>query len=149
MLKCGTGALSGPGRVLTEQHPCRRTAAAAIEGRRELLLLAVDGAAGSLAVSQELALPGVAGSTAVAFDANGRLWVAGGVAAEGVRCGALKLRVAVRDSRGVRCPWCCLPAHPQGPGPLPAMLGRASSGRHLRVYAVGVVKICQWTRSFS
>lgn len=127
MLDCGAGALGGLGRVLTEQHPRRCTAAAAIERRRELLLLTVDSAAGSLAVTQELALPGVAGATAVAFDCDGRLWVAAGVAAEGVRCGALKLRVAVRDSHGVRCPRCCLPAHPRGPGQLPAMLGRASS----------------------
>ena len=84
-----------------------------MEGRRELLLLAVDGAAGSLAVSQELALPGVAGPTAVAFDRDGRLWVAAGVAAEGVRCGALKLRVAARDSHGVRRPCSCLPANLQ------------------------------------
>lgn len=110
------GALEGPERGLTEWHARRCTAAAVVEGRPELLLLAVDGAAGSLAVSQELALPGLTGPTSLAFDCDGRLWVAAGVAAEGVRCGALKLRVAARDSHGVRChPGHCLLAFWRAP----------------------------------
>lgn len=80
----------------------RRCAAAAVEGRAELLLLAVDTDAGTLELAQELALPGLAAPTAAAFAGGGRLWVAGGVAAEGAAAGALTVRVAVRGGDGVR-----------------------------------------------
>ncbi len=76
----------------------RRCAAAAVEGRAELLLLAVDTDAGTLELAQELALPGLAAPTAAAFDGGGRLWVA----AEGAAAGALTVRVAVRGGDGVR-----------------------------------------------
>jgi len=45
----------------------RRCAAAAVEGRAELLLLAVDTDAGTLELAQELALPGLAAPTAAAL----------------------------------------------------------------------------------
>ena len=43
--------------------------------------------AGTLALAQELALPGLARPTAAAFGRDGRLWVVGGVAAEGAGTG--------------------------------------------------------------
>lgn len=85
----------------------RLFAAAAVEGRAELLLLAVDGGAGTLTLAQELALPGLARPTAAAFGRDGRLWVVGGVAAEGAGTGALRLRMAAPDGRGVRCVGSC------------------------------------------
>ncbi len=85
----------------------RLVAAAAVEGRAELLLLAVDAEAGTLALAQELALPGLARPTAAAFGRDGRLWVVGGVAAEGAGTGALHLRVAAPDGHGVRCVRSC------------------------------------------
>ncbi|KAK9822393.1 hypothetical protein WJX81_008598 [Elliptochloris bilobata] len=80
--------------------PDGRTAAIAVEGQPELLVLDVDGAAGTLTLTQELELPGLTRPTAAAFDRDGRLWVVGGVAAEGARAGVLQLRVAVRGSHG-------------------------------------------------
>ena len=131
---CIAGALQRPSRGLTEQQPRRCTAAAAVEGLRELLLLAVDGAAGSLAVTQELALPGLAAPTAVAFDRGGRLWVAGGVVGEGVCCATLKLRVAVRGSHGVRChPEGLHACGPEDSGYLPALLRRAAAASTFRM----------------
>jgi hypothetical protein len=79
-LQLGGGGDGAPARAVLEvaAAPCGARAAAVVDGRDEVALLAVDAAVGALRLEGWRALPGLRLTSWAGFDAGGRLWASGG-----------------------------------------------------------------------